>query len=121
MTSKIKFRPAGDSAIAARLVLLRKAAGLTQEQLCSSLGIGQSTYAGYEVARRTPPVTVIRALSREYGVSVSYIFGDDIGESGPGSGIVYEEAPPCSLWEHIKGLFRGSPIRAQSEPPRSVR
>ena len=51
------------------LAALRKAAGLSQQQLASATGVGQSNIAFWERSAKPPRGEVIPALARALGVS----------------------------------------------------
>lgn len=56
-----------------RLVELRTKRGLTQEQVAKMLGMSRSTYAQYEVDRRTPDAQTIKTLATFFNVSTDYL------------------------------------------------
>lgn len=58
-----------------RLLLLRKAAHLTQTQVGGAIHSSQRTYAYYESGERVIPPSVLCALADFYGVSVDYLLG----------------------------------------------
>ncbi len=57
--------------IGAFLSLLRKEHGLTQSQLGQKLGVGNKTVSRWETGTYLPPVEMLQALSREYGVTIN--------------------------------------------------
>lgn len=58
-----------------RLKGLRKNRHWTIEEVAEKLGVGRSTYAGYEVEDRKPPIQNLIKLSKLFEVSVDYILG----------------------------------------------
>ena len=50
--------------------ILRKAAGLTQEQLAKRLGVSRTTVCMWEIRSETPPSKYLLALSEALGCSV---------------------------------------------------
>jgi transcriptional regulator with XRE-family HTH domain len=54
-----------------KLAALRKARGLTQQQLADALGASQSVVAYYERRAENPSLEVLQKLATFYGVSVS--------------------------------------------------
>lgn len=58
-----------------RLKLLRKKKGLTIEELAEKIGLGRSTYAGYETEKRKPQLETIIKLADFHNTSTDYILG----------------------------------------------
>jgi len=56
---------------------LRKAAGLTQEQLSARLDIKRATLARYEAGTIDPPTSQLQAIAAALGVSVDRLLGQD--------------------------------------------
>lgn len=56
-----------------KLVDLRTIRGLTQEQLSKMLNMSRSTYAQYEVNRRTPDAETIKVLATFFNVTTDYL------------------------------------------------
>ena len=56
-----------------KLVELRAIRGLTQEQLSKMLNMSRSTYAQYEVDRRTPDTETIKVLATFFNVTIDYL------------------------------------------------
>lgn len=42
----------------------------SQEQMADILGVSRSAYASYETGRRNPPVYIVIAASRRFGINV---------------------------------------------------
>jgi transcriptional regulator with XRE-family HTH domain len=68
-------------AIAKRLALARKQAGLTQSQVAKMLGVHRPTISEMEAGRRRVSADELAQLSDIYGVSITWLVGDD--ESDP--------------------------------------
>lgn len=75
-----------DGAIGKRLKELRKAAGLTQQNVADILGVDRTAYTLYETGKNTPPVHTCIKLSDMYAVTVGYLLGT---EEMPEEGIDY--------------------------------
>jgi len=58
-----------------RLKHLRKARGLTQEELARRIGVERSSVGKYESTKTIPSVEVLQSISRELGVSIDYLLG----------------------------------------------
>ncbi|WP_373896349.1 helix-turn-helix domain-containing protein [Virgibacillus sp. CBA3643] len=58
-----------------RLKYLRKERHWTIEDVSEKIGVGHSTYAGYEREYRKPPIETLSAFAELYGVSTDYILG----------------------------------------------
>lgn len=56
---------------------LRKAAGLTQEQLSSRLNVKRATLARYEAGTIDPPTSQLQAIATALGVSVGRLLGQE--------------------------------------------
>jgi transcriptional regulator with XRE-family HTH domain len=58
-----------------RLAQLRKAAGYTQVELATELGISQRMVAYYESPNATPPAHLLPQIATALGVSIDELFG----------------------------------------------
>ncbi len=58
-----------------RLAELRKAAGFTQVELATELGISQRMMAYYESPAATPPANLLPAIATALGLSIDDLFG----------------------------------------------
>ncbi|EQD66497.1 transcriptional regulator, XRE family, partial [mine drainage metagenome] len=58
-----------------RLVALRKAAALTQQQLADEVGVSRRMIAYYEGQSEHPPTTLLPALARALNVSADELLG----------------------------------------------
>lgn len=63
------------AALAGRLIALRRAAGLTQEDVAMQLGIGRSAYAYYETGGSLPTLDSLSRLATVFGVTTDYLLG----------------------------------------------
>lgn len=57
------------------LKTFRESLGLTQRQFARELGIGVTTYNGYETGARDPKSDFWILLARRYGVTIDYLMG----------------------------------------------
>ena len=60
-----------------RLKEIRKAKGVTQQQVADELRVATSTYAHYEREERSPDVNTLISMSKYFKVTVDYIIGND--------------------------------------------
>lgn len=56
-----------------RIKELRKALGLTQQELADRIGFKQNTIAQYEIGRNTPINSVVSLICREFNVSENWL------------------------------------------------
>lgn len=54
---------------------MRKERGLTIDEVAKELGLARSTYAGYEIETRKPPIENIIRFAEFYNTSADYILG----------------------------------------------
>ena len=54
---------------------LREDNDLTQIQIAELLGVAQTTYSQYELAKRPMPIDYLIALCEYYNVSADYVLG----------------------------------------------
>lgn len=73
-----------------KLITLRNAVGLTQNDVAEALGLSRQAVSRWETGTVRPTVENLRALSQLYDVSLDYLLGDDPAEAQPGA----ETAPP---------------------------
>ena len=66
------------SSFGQRLAELRRAAGFTQVELASELGISQLMVAYYESPSATPPANLLPAIATALGVTIDELFGRSI-------------------------------------------
>ncbi len=67
-----------------RIQLLRKAAGLSQEQLAESVGVSRQAVSKWETDQSSPDINNILALSRAFSVSTDELLGNTEGVVGSG-------------------------------------
>ena len=72
----------GDIIFGERLRMLRKRAGLTQQQVAARLSIHRTAYTKYETSGVTPDPQGLVRLAEAFGVTVDFLVGR-------------EEVPPC--------------------------
>lgn len=60
-----------------RLASLRKAAGFTQVELATELGVSQRMVAYYESPQAAPPANLLPRIASVLGVSIDDLFGRD--------------------------------------------
>ncbi|MCU9614127.1 helix-turn-helix domain-containing protein [Caldibacillus lycopersici] len=65
------------SILSERLRMLRKRNKLTQKNVADYLGMTESGYGYYEQGRNQPSVENLKKLAEKFGVTVSYLTGDD--------------------------------------------
>lgn len=56
-----------------RIKLVRKKAGLTQEQFAQKIGTVQNTITGYETGRRNPSGSAITLICKEFNVNENWL------------------------------------------------
>lgn len=74
-----------------RLVELRRAKGLSQEQLARELNISQSLVSYYETGRKQPGYDVLAEMARLFSVSIDYLLG--LSDDPRGTHLQTENAP----------------------------
>lgn len=65
-----------------RLIELREAANLTQEQLAEAIGVSQSMIARIEAGSREPKRAIKIALAKFFKVSVELLFYEQVNDQG---------------------------------------
>jgi len=58
-----------------RLKILRKRAGMTQQEIATKLGVDRSTYTKYETGQSEPTFETLQALSNMFDVNVDFLMG----------------------------------------------
>lgn len=58
-----------------RLISLRKACNMTQEELAVAIGINRSTYTCYEIGTSMPTIATLIAIADVLEVSTDYLLG----------------------------------------------
>lgn len=56
-----------------RIKSIRKALGLTQQEMADKLGIKRTSISNYEIGRNEPPEPVISLFRREFGISEEWL------------------------------------------------
>ena len=82
-----------------RIGALRRERGLSQAELAARLGISPSAMGMYEQGRREPPLELVVAMARFYGVSTDYLL---TGNPTPGEA----EGLKAVLEQHLDSLDR---------------
>jgi transcriptional regulator with XRE-family HTH domain len=96
---------------------LRVAAGLNQKQLAEQLNISASALSLYENGEREPNMTVLKAISRHFGVPVSVLFFE--GEPVP-EGLTEEQANNYSrVQDLMMDVLKSAMFATAKEGPRS--
>ena len=76
--------PGGQTMILAdKIILLRKKAGWSQEELAEQLSVSRQSVSKWEGAQSIPDMEKIVQMSRLFGVSTDYLLKDEIEESTP--------------------------------------
>lgn len=65
------------SALAARIVELRRAGGMTQEEAARALNVHRTSYTKYETDAAMPDVECLANMARLFGVTADYLLGLD--------------------------------------------
>jgi transcriptional regulator with XRE-family HTH domain len=65
----------GINVFAKRLVQLREEHDWTQQQVADKIGVSRSTYAHYELGRRSPDQDITERIMSLYGVSEDFLKG----------------------------------------------
>lgn len=61
--------------IGRRMLLCRKKAGMSQNDVCSIIGLSPQTYSGYENGKHEPTNETLVRLAYLYSVSLDYLMG----------------------------------------------
>jgi transcriptional regulator with XRE-family HTH domain len=72
--SSMEKRKTMDITIGNNMADLRKKFELTQKEICSVVGVNESTYKHYELGDRATPISVLQDLAKFYKVSTNYFF-----------------------------------------------
>ena len=76
-----KRTPEQLTAIGERLIVARKAIGISQRQICDALDVRTATWNHWETGRRLPDPMVITDMANTYSVSLDWIYnGESSGE-----------------------------------------
>ena len=69
--------------LADKIILLRKKAGWSQEELANQLGVTRQSVSKWEGAQSVPDMDKVVQMSRLFGVSTDYLLKDELEEEGP--------------------------------------
>ena len=82
--------------LSTRIMLLRRALGLSQLQLAQKLSISPSALGMYEQSRRTPSLDLLISMSQIFNVSLDYLItGTEFAPSPTGPAQPQLPACPC--------------------------
>lgn len=73
-----------------KLARLRKARGMSQEQLAAALGVSRQAVSKWELGEAVPDVSRVVAMSELFGVTTDYLLKDVSEEAGQAAGSVGE-------------------------------
>lgn len=79
--------------LSTRIMLLRRALGLSQLQLAQKLSISPSALGMYEQSRRTPSLDLLISMSQIFNVSLDYLITGT--EFAPNSTTQAQSKPPA--------------------------
>lgn len=57
---------------------LRKLSGITQQKLAEELGVGRPRVGAWEEGRAEPPLTIVLAIAKHFGVTPSELIGKNL-------------------------------------------
>lgn len=69
--------------LADNILQLRKALGLSQEQLAEQIGVSRQSISKWETGQSAPELEKLVALSKVFGVSTDTLLGNDTPEKNP--------------------------------------
>lgn len=69
--------------LADKIILLRKKAGWSQEELAAQLGVTRQSVSKWEGAQSVPDMDKVVQMSRLFGVTTDYLLKDEIEEPAP--------------------------------------
>ena len=73
-------------ALGEKLARLRKARGMSQEQLAEALGVSRQAVSKWELGEAVPDVSRVVAMSELFGVTTDYLLKEGSGEGGQAAG-----------------------------------
>ena len=82
------------------IVQMRKALGLSQEQLAEQLGVSRQSISKWETGQSAPELDKLMALSRVFGVSTDALLGNPQAE-----GSSTQTEAPAPMAEYIRANF----------------
>lgn len=83
------------------ILQLRRAMGLSQEQLAEQVGVSRQSVSKWETGQSAPELDKLILLSKVFGVSTDALLGNDTPKSEPGP-----EAPPMQSYVRTNLLRR---------------
>ena len=89
--------------LANRIMLLRRAMGLSQQQLAQKLSISPSALGMYEQSRRTPSLDTLVSMSKIFNVSLGYLItGSEFTPNSTALDLPKFPICPCCPYCHRK-------------------
>ena len=99
--------------LADKIILLRKKAGWSQEELANQLGVTRQSVSKWEGAQSVPDMDKVVQMSRLFGVSTDYLLKDELEEEGPSTPA--DDAAPLPRDDGAGGAIPGAPARGRAE------
>lgn len=93
-----------------KIVLLRKARGISQEQLAERLGVSRQAVSKWELNEAIPDVPRVVALSELFGVTTDYLLKSGSEEDGEAPTAAGAAAGPAPAGEKIDRKWLGMAI-----------
>ena len=87
-----------------RIKALRQKCGLTQVQLCKTIGVSNVSLQHWESGSRAPSITAVIELSKAFNVTVDYLLGVDIRQDVKDAALLTQEE--ASLLDSYRVLDR---------------
>ena len=69
--------------LADKIILLRKKAGWSQEELANQLGVTRQSVSKWEGAQSVPDMDKVMQMSRLFGVTTDFLLKDELSEEEP--------------------------------------
>ena len=92
--------------VAQNMAICRKAAGMSQKDVCNVIGCAPQTYSGYEKGKHEPTIETLVRLSHLYDVTLDYLLGKNSREGS----FDYEEIENVNenprFWELMSRIER---------------
>ena len=89
-----------------KLTQLRKAKGLSQEDLADSLGVSRQAVSRWEQGNTFPDLPNLQKIMKVFGVSADYLICDDYAEEGHNDNTpVFEADKPPSQFDFKANRF----------------
>src|SRR5579883_319536 len=90
------------------LALARQRAGLSQEAAAEAVGLNRVVLSYYETGRRQPPLGVVVALARLYGIPLPELLDQVEGKAEAPATSEILSGPPLRSWGRVPGSGCGS-------------